>query len=368
MHFILQFTVYFIICIDLHFLFLNFPALIMKGASTIKANIKDVAKKAGVSITSVSLVLNEKPNNVSELTKQRIYQAAKELNYIPNYFAKSLKTNKSKVIGVLLPTLTNPFFAAFASQLNYLASKVGYTILINEYNHELLDVQDAIGIFLKYNVAGVIIIQFNLNEEISAILSKLKIPFVIADNIGKIPEKEYSSVLIDNFEGGFLATEHLINNGHKKIGCYTGSLEFESTKARIRGYKSALNKHNITEEFYFEGNYGLGKEDEALEYFLANQCTAIFSLNDVMALGLYKAARKKQIKIPEKVSIIGFDNIDVAELVFPELTTIDQSLNHISENAVNILIESIKNYKFHKNVLIQPKLISRNSVLDITDK
>ena len=114
--------------------------------------------------------------------------------------------------------------------------------------------------------------------------------------------------------------------------------------------------------------YFLGKEEEALEYFLTNHCTAIFSLNDVMALGLYKAARKKQIKIPEKVSIIGFDNIDVAELVFPELTTVDQSLNYISENAIKILIKSIKNNRYHKDVLIQPKLISRNSVMDITGK
>lgn len=334
----------------------------------IKANIKDVAKKAGVSITSVSLVLNNKPNNLSEKTKKRIFQVAKELNYMPNYFAKSLKTNKSRVMGVLLPTLTNPFFSAFASQLNFFARKAGYTILINEYNPDIGNVQDAIAIFLKYNIAGVIIIQFNLSEEISLILSDLNIPFVIADNARDFPNKDYSSVLVDNFEGGVIATEYLIENGHKKIGCYTGPLEFLSTQERILGYEHALKEHDIDEKFFYEGNYGLGNEDEALTYFIENQCSAIFSLNDVMALGLYKAARKKNIIIPDQISIIGFDNIDVSELVFPELTTIDQSLNHISENAINILIKNIKNNKYHKDVLIKPKLISRNSVLDITNK
>lgn len=333
----------------------------------IKANIKDVARRAGVSVTSVSLVLNEKPNNISESTKQRIFEAAKELNYRPNYFARSLKTQESDMIGVLLPTLSNPFFGMYASHLSYYAKKQGYNILINEYNYEELNLQDALGNFLTLNVAGIIIIQFNIDDNMTSALDELKIPFVTADTLREDPENIYSTVIIDNYEGGVLATEHLINNGHTKIGCYTGPMSLASTQIRFQAYNDTLKKHNIEKGFYFEGTYNLGDEDEALEYFTQKGCTAIFSFNDMMALGLYKAARKRHIIIPKHLSIIGFDNIDISELTYPELTTIEQPLDDISAKAIKILLQNIEDNQCRKKIVIQPKLIERDSVLNITD-
>lgn len=309
-------------------------------------------------------MLNDRPNTIAEATKQRIFKAAKELNYRPNFFAKSLKTQKSNIIGVLIPTLTNPFFAEYASQLNYYAKKRGYNILINEYKDTVFDVNDALGYFLTYNVAGIIIIQFHLDDTMISDIENLKIPFVIADSLKADPKSDYSTVIIDNYEGGVLATEYLIQHGHKKIGCYTGPKSLESTKIRIQAYNDTLEKHQIEERLFFEGTYNIGNEDEALAYFLANDCTAIFSLNDIMALGLYKAARKRHIIIPDDLSIIGFDNIPSTELVYPELTTIEQPLDDISESAINILIHNIENRKYTKRIVVQPKIIERMSVLD----
>lgn len=327
-----------------------------------------MAKRAKISPTSVSLVLNDRPNTIAEATKKRIFQAAKELNYQPNYFAKSLKTQKSNIIGVLIPTLTNPFFAEYASQLNYYAKKRGYSIFINEYKDNLFDVNDALGNFLKYNVAGIIIIQFNLDETMIEDIANLKTPFVIADSLRADPKSDYSTVIIDNYQGGVMATEYLIRHGHRKIGCYTGPRSLESTKIRIQAYNDTLDKYHIDKRFFFEGTYNIGNEDEALDYFLANDCTAIFSLNDIMALGLYKSARKRQVTIPDALSIIGFDNIPSTELVYPELTTIEQPLDEISESAINILIHNIENTKYNKKTVLQPKIIERKSVLDLTKK
>lgn len=317
-------------------------------------------------MTSVSLVLNERPNTISAATKTRIFEAAKELNYRPNYFAKSLKTQESKIIGVLLPTLTNPFFAEYASQLNYYANKVGYSILINEYQNEISDVEEALGNFLTYNVAGIIIIQFNLDSQSILDLDELNVPFVIADSFKENLKSDYSTVIIDNYKGGVLAIEHLIKNGHKKIGCYTGPMTLESTKIRLQAYRETLEKHGIDETFYYEGTYNIGTEDDALQYFIENECTAIFSFNDIMALGLYKAARKRHLIIPDDLSIIGFDNIPSSELIYPELTTIEQSLDVISKSAIETLTYSIANSTYTKKVVVQPKLIKRMSVADLT--
>lgn len=332
----------------------------------IKATIKDVAKKAGVSMTSVSLVLNKRPNSIADDTKQRIFKAAKELNYRPNYFAKSLKTQESNIIGVLLPTLTNPFFAEYASQLNHYAKKMGYSILINEYQDNTIDIDEALGNFLTYNVAGIIIIQFNLDKQTIAELDDLKIPFVIADSLREEPDSDFSTVIIDNYKGGVLATKYLIEKGHQKIGCYTGPMSLESTRIRFQAYCDTLKKYKIEEFFAYEGTYNVGNEDEAFEYFMENGCTAIFSFNDIMALGLYKAARKKQVLIPDQMSIIGFDNIPTSELVYPELTTIEQSLDVISKSAIKTLIRSIEVDSYTKKIIVPPKLIERSSVRNLT--
>lgn len=323
-----------------------------------RVTIKDVAKKAGVSPTSVSLVLNNRPNNISKETKKIIFNAAKELNYTPNFFAQSLKSSMSDMIAIILPSLSNPFFAELASNLNTLAAEKNLTALIIETRYKEEPIDQIIDTLKKFRVIGIVLIVSSYHQDIINFIQEGDIPLVTTD----IKLDNAPSIFVDNIHGGVIATQHLINHGHQKIGCYTGPKGIHSSDNRVKGYTKALKRNGINEMFFFEGNYNLGKEDKALDYFLCSNCSAVFALNDMMAYGLYKAARKRRLSIPNDLSIVGFDNISFSEVVFPELTTVDQPISQMSEKIISILIKNIQRQPVEDTTIIKPSLIKRNSV------
>lgn len=151
------------------------------------------------------------------------------------------------------------------------------------------------------------------------------------------------SVSSNNFMGGYLATRHLLELGHRKIGAYTGSRDIISSNERLRGYHAALQEWGVAfqEELLFEGNYQLGREAAALEHFLKHRVSAIFSFNDMMAFGLYQEIQKRQLSIPEDLSIVGFDDVFFGKLVHPTLTTVRQPIDQIGSVAVSMLLDLI---------------------------
>lgn len=330
-----------------------------------KYTLKDIARIAGVSITSVSLVLNNKPNKLSDKTRQRILEVATELDYRPNPIAQSLKAKKSNLIGLVIPDLTNPFFATMAKLFRLQFSELGLQLLTTETSSLSDSETTFIDMLLSYKVAGIIYFRpqdasFTIHNSTLETLEKHSIPFVILDS--QEYGRQYNMVNVDNEYGGFIATEYLIEMGHRRIGCYAGPRHVNSSNLRLQGYLNGLAAHSIEDSFVFEGNYGLGYEGQALAYFIENGCTAIFALNDMMALGLYKVCKRRGVDIPNELSVVGFDNIAFGEVVYPELTTIDQRMDLIVRNAVEVLQIAMENGNSHQSRLIQPELLIRDSV------
>lgn len=332
-----------------------------------KVTIKDVSQKAGVSITSVSQVLNGKDIRISEEKRQLILKVAEELNYSPNPFASKLKTNRSGMIGVIIPDISNPYFVEVAKGIIGKAREHNIDVLISDSNNK---VENDIVNFEKLKNTGADGIILSSSGANNAELSELihyasyneKYPVVLLDrdNI----DYNCNTVLIDNFNGGYLAGKHLIELGHEKIACILGPKDLNSTKNRLKGFEKALEDFGLTqdESLLAFGDYSLQSGYEASKYLDGKDFTAIFAFNDVMAFGTMKYYKERKVRIPEDLSIIGFDNISFAEYLDHSLTTVGQPIQKLGEKALELLMNAMESDDDAKTgIVLEPKLIQRSS-------
>lgn len=331
------------------------------------ATLKDIAEKCNVSVAAVSLVLNDKPNRISETVKKDIIATAKELNYQPNQVARSLSKGKSNIIGLIIPDIRNNHFANILAEIEELLTPSGYNIMVGNSNDEAQSDLSFLRSFVSYNVDGLIVVTASNHteatlKEIDQILIDSKIPIVFLDRDPNI--KNYSSFTTNNRLGGYLATKHLISLGHKRIGCLTGPLKSKSAYGRYQGFLDALKEFDLfeTSNIYFEGDYKIESGIASFPYFLRFNATAIFSSNDIMAIGLNHAAQSHNLTIPKDLSIVGFDDIDLAKLMYPTLTTVSQPVSKIIKNGCQTLLYKIRN-KSHvaETKIYDPELIIRDS-------
>lgn len=317
--------------------------------------IKDIARKANVSITTVSLILNNKDKNISEETREKVKRIVKELNYRPNVLAQSLITNKSMTIGLLVPDITNPFFSETARGIEDILDDNNYNVfLCNTYNDINKEIK-YIDAFSKRRTDGIIISSVNaVDKSYYEYLNSLNIPFIILDR-HNYDIKYKNCVIIDDYRGGYLAAKHLLELNHRKIGCINESRGLFNINERLRGYKAALKEYGI--EFYenitaagdltIEGGY-----KAALKLFESSGVTAVFACNDLMAIGVYDAAKELHIKIPDDISVVGFDDINFSRHLNPGLTTIKQPIYEIGKAAAADLIYFIKHGKINEDIKI----------------
>ncbi len=342
-----------------------------------KSTIKDVARKSGFSITSVSQVLNNKPNTIPAQSKAKIVEAAKELNYRPNRLAVSLATKTTKVLGLIIPDNTNLFFSELSKAIEVAARKQGYSIIYGNSNNESFRDIEYLQLFVDLQVDGIIVTKassLNVEEDVENLnfLEKNKKPYVIVDR----PTKgiESNLVYVDNVVGGYLATRHLLELGHTKIGCYTGPHNLVNSEQRLDGYKKAIKEANlkIEKRYIFEGNFSMGLESAAMDHFFKEKVTAVFCFNDIMAFGLYREAAHRGINIPKDLSIVGYDNVILCDIVYPGLTTIHQPIDEIGEEAITMLVSVIERAKNDLKLIqtktLQPSLIIRGSTLQLERK
>ncbi|CAM2885336.1 HTH-type transcriptional repressor PurR [Vibrio rarus] len=336
------------------------------------ATIKDVAKLAGVSTTTVSHVIN-KTRFVAEATQQRVMEAVKNLNYAPSAVARSLKCNSTRTIGMLVTQSTNPFFAEVVDGVESYCYRQGYTLILCNTGGLYEKQRDYIRMLAEKRVDGILVMCSDLTEELRQMLdSHPNIPKVVMD---WGPESSSADKIIDNSEeGGYLATKYLVNNGHHKIACLTGQAEKLACIERISGYKRALAEANIpfNEKLIFEGNFECDTAVEAADKLVAmskeERPTSIFCFNDIMALGLISRLRQHNIDIPEDISVIGYDNIDLAAYFSPPLTTIHQPKRRVGKTAFEILLERIKNKEHERRIFeMHPELIERASVKNLNN-
>ncbi|HCG8276120.1 TPA: substrate-binding domain-containing protein [Vibrio parahaemolyticus] len=330
------------------------------------ATMKDIAKLAGVSTSTVSHVIN-KTRFVSEEISERVNNAAKELNYYaPSALARSLKVNRTKTIGMLVTTSTNPFFGEVVKGVERSCYHKGYSLILCNTEGDNERMRQSINTLLQKRVDGLILMCSSLEGERIDVFERYPdIPVVVMD---WGPMLFTSNKIQDNsLRGGYLAAKYLIDCGHTEIGCITGPLIKHQAQMRYEGYKRAMNEAGlefnanwiIESDFECEGGYQAFKK-------MAERGTlpsSIFVSNDMMAMGVINAANELGIKVPDDLSIIGYDDIHIAKFMSPSLTTIHQPKYRLGQAAVETLVRRLDDKSNEAQVVqLEPTLVVRNSV------
>lgn len=340
------------------------------------ATIREIAKACGVSISTVSNVLNNK-SNVGEDTRQKILDTAKEMAYIPNYMAKNLKLKTTKTIGIITEDLTVFNCAEIVDGIHEFFDEHGYTFLLgnlrlykkydNEFYHRDVykkQVDTELNKMKAKQVDGIIYIGAHCRK-INYIPQGFPIPLVLAYSFCSNPD--IPSVIFDDEEAAYQATSALIKNGNRKIGVIAGELSSLHTKERINGYKRALEEAGIPfrRNLIQEGNWNKTQSICACKTLMNEAVTAIFAMNDIMAGGVYEFTAREELKVGTDLDLIGFDNREVAQAYNPTLTTIKLPLNRIGRKAAEIMINILENGResIQKNLYkINCELIIRDSL------
>jgi LacI family transcriptional regulator len=325
--------------------------------------IREVAERANVSPTTVSHVIN-KTRFVSKETRERVLLAMKELGYQPNELARSLRSGKTFTIGLILPDNSNPYFAEISRGIEASAFEADYSVILcnTEDNQEREEFY--IDLLLKKQVDGLIFVAAGDRSDSLYSLARRKIPVIIVDR--NVPGPEVDAVLGDNVSGGLAAVRYLIKLGHQRIACITGPSNVTPSSGRITGYRKALDEVGIPvdETLLLHGNFRIESgEQNALELLQRpNRPSAIFACNDLMAIGAMRAASRLGLHIPQDISIVGYDDIELARYVTPLLTTVYQPKSTMGQVAVKLLLERIENIDRPKQVkILQPELVVRES-------
>lgn len=328
--------------------------------------IKDVAERAGVSITTVSFVLNNSNPRISEKTREKVLQVVEELDYHSNKLAASMVTKRSNILGMVIPDTSNMFFTELARVITNEAQKNGYAVLYGGADNSMKRDMDFLRAFVDYRVDGIIMAHSassNEGEENDMLkyLRKLNLPYIMVDRTMRDSTDE--AVNMDHCYGGYLATRHLISMGHKRIGCLTGPSGIYTSMQRLDGYKRALEEAGIPykEDLVFEGDFTMKHCKEAVDYLLRKQVSAVFAFNDMMALGLYKELAVRGLSVPGDLSIVGYDNILLSDMVNPPLTTISQPIDKIAGLVVRRISEMIEGKTAEKTEVLIPELVVRES-------
>lgn len=326
--------------------------------------MNDISQKTGFTINTVSHALKDKPD-ISDKTKKMICEAAKEMGYIPNKIARSLRSGKTKTIAVIMPDISDPLIAMWVKDIEYRLKDYGYgTIIINtdeEYDKE----EQSIVLALSMNVDGIVLCPTQKSYNDIVLLKSRSIPFVLLGRRFNNDDLDY--IVSDDVKGGYLATKHLIDKGHKEILFLNGPLYISSAKERLLGYKEAFNSENIlfNPNLVKEIKVTAGNASRLLEKILDEKIrfTAIFAFSDLIAWEVISFLQKINIKVPCDISIVGYDNIQ-SRFFFPyPLTTISYSKRNMAYKAADILLKIIDNPKERVKVHIfeETKLVIRNS-------
>ncbi|WP_125152818.1 LacI family DNA-binding transcriptional regulator [Clostridium rectalis] len=329
-----------------------------------KVTMKDIAREANVSKTTVSMVINNRADNISEETKTRILDIAKELNYIPNSVARSLSTKKSETIGIILPDITNPFFSEMARAIEDGANSLGYNVIFCNTDNEEEKEEKYTTLLISKLVDGVIFIAGGQSSKSVSILKDNNVPFVVVDRQIKIDEDMYGIYCL-NKQGVIKGVEYLLSRRKRKIVFVKGPEELEITKERFCGYKDIMNKYDIYEDKYvFQSNFTIEGGIKVTEDVIKKvpDVEAIFYSNDMMAYGGLKLLIRNGYNIPRDICIMGFDNIGFSKFFEPELTTISQPIYKMGRRACKLLIDLIKGEEVReKQIYFDTALVIRNT-------
>lgn len=323
--------------------------------------IKDIAREAGVSVATVSRVINNK-SDVSESMRARIKNIMEEAGYIPNTMAKNLSHGRSKLIAVMFPTLNNQFFVDLLTEIEKEANNLGYNIIHIISSDDRKKVEYHLNSIRSNFVSGAIINSLHVDEKDLEKLQKTGIKVLTIDRSSS--EHKFSSVNVDHKQGGYLSGEHLISKGCRDIVIVSGADDDKILNLRIDGFKEYISKQKIDakirvlhSDLSVKGGYDTFKEFLSLN----SSFDGVFCSNDAMALGAMRACNDFDLSVPDDVLVLGYDNSSMNSFSIPRLSSIDQNVSEIGKKSVNALIELIDTESDNQRLTISPTLIERES-------
>ncbi|ENJ8583732.1 DNA-binding transcriptional regulator CytR [Escherichia coli] len=307
------------------------------------ATMKDVALKAKVSTATVSRALMN-PDKVSQATRNRVEKAAREVGYLPQPMGRNVKRNESRTILVIVPDICDPFFSEIIRGIEVTAANHGYLVLIGDCAHQNQQEKTFIDLIITKQIDGMLLLGSRLPFDASIEEQRNLPPMVMANEFA--PELELPTVHIDNLTAAFGAVNYLYEQGHKRIGCIAGPEEMPLCHYRLQGYVQALRRCGIMvdPQYIARGDFTFEAGSKAMQQLLdlPQPPTAVFCHSDVMALGALSQAKRQGLKVPEDLSIIGFDNIDLTQFCDPPLTTIAQPRYEIGREAMLLLLDQMQ--------------------------
>lgn len=320
--------------------------------------IKDVARIAGVSTATVSRAMIS-PDKVSEKTRLKVESAIAESGFAPNAMARSLRRSESKTVVVIVPDIANMFFANIVRGIQAVALQAGYKVLLGDSIHTVEQAKVYLDLVSSKQADGVISLTSELPKEIR---QGTTIPMVMACEY--FPSFPIPTVRVDNQLAAKNAIEYLVSIGHRKVGCISGPRQNPICVARKAGYQQALEQAglSLSEQAFEEGDFSFQSGYSAFMN-MSNQeeMTALFCFNDMMALGAMKAALQQGVKVPDDLSIVGFDDLAFAEFASPALTTIRQPQEEIGQNAMKVMLKRFNGDRVNSDTVISTQLLVRAS-------
>lgn len=327
------------------------------------ATIKDVAALAGISYTTVSHVLN-KTRPVSEQVRLKVEAAIAELDYVPSAVARSLKARCTATIGLLVPNSVNPYFAELARGIEDGCERNGYCVILCNSDDNPQKQRSYLRVLLEKRIDGLIVASVGEDRDLLESLAGVRTPMVIVDRA--LEGVDADLVRIDHEQGGYLATRHLLDLGHRDLACIGGPADTGASQLRLAGFRRAMAEQGlgVPQDRVLHCDFSSpGGHDAAGRLLDGTRPTAIFAGNDMIGFGVLRAAAERNISVPGELSVIGFDDIELSRYVYPPLTTVGQSIRELGESAAQLLLSRIATPRSGdaEQRIVAPRIVMRES-------
>lgn len=309
-----------------------------------KVTLRQIATEVGVSTTAVSNVLNNKPCRVSTEVREQIKSTAQRLHYVPNQIARSLVKRRSNSLGLIVPDLEVDYFASIAKHFEIRCRELGYSLLITNSSDGPANDAKLVDILLHQGVDGIFLLpsdDITLNGVLVESVRNLPIPLVLVDRT--LEGVECDEVLYDSETGGYLATRHLIDSGHRRIACIVNASRSRSGRLRLEGYRRALGEAGVRfcEDYVIDSEYDIEEAYRKTRRLEELDVTGIFASSDAIAVGLLRRLYDEGYQVPRDYSVVGYDD-SIANLLFnPKLTAVEQDVGQLTEKAVSLLMRRL---------------------------
>lgn len=332
-------------------------------------SISDIAGMLGVSKSTVSRAVNGK-QGVSEELRGKILELVNEVGYRPSTLAQGLYKGRVNIVTLIVGDIRNPFYASLVFNIQRILIRHNYMVMTFNSEYDVQRELEFIEITLQFNFAGLILITAQ-TESIKNKLSTIDIPKVLVNRNFFFYDGDY--VLADNFQAGYIATLHLINLGHKRIGFVRGPGLSTASSQRFEGYKQALKNYNlqINEEYIFDSDLKMETGVALAEKFLKLETypSAMVIVNDMTSIGFIDGCREHGVRVPEELSVVSFDNIDIASVKGIELTTVDQHVDQMSEQAARLILKQLNGEEKSEpeRIILEPTLVIRKTTMPCSE-